>query len=261
MNLRNIVLMLVLAGSAAAVHADYTFGDISYNQLDWSNATLDKTQHAPFGDKHNFPYLELEGGAGRSWGNVYGFFDLENWNRNEQISPSTDRRYTTKIVARFNLAQIGAYPVKLYTHVYDTRGSGQQFFSQDRVLGLGTDLCFGNFWIQPFIGGHQVMQQGVGAHGNGWMAGYVAGYDFNAFDQSFSASQWHETEFARTDYFNNLAEPNGTVRRNVGQNGAIALWWNANKHLTTGVQYRYAVNKLGVAGNEYALIYSVKYNF
>ncbi|BEV71808.1 MULTISPECIES: outer membrane protein OmpK [unclassified Paludibacterium] len=264
-----IALALAMAGGMAAAHADYTFGDVSINQLNWSESTLDKTQAAPFGAKRNFQYLEVEGGAGRSWGDVYGFFDLENWNRHDPQMKSGDQRYTFKVIGRFNLTEVAGLPIKLYTHVYDTRDSdtdpasrgGNQFFDQNRVLGLSTDLNFGKLWVHPFFGRHQELKAGVGAHMNGYMAGYVAGYDFDLFGQSFALTQWHETEFARSDYFTTLAQPGSTPSKRTGQNGAVSLWWNATKHLTAGLQYRYAVNKLGTAGNEYAWIYTAKYNF
>ncbi|AVG15431.1 hypothetical protein CFN79_05900 [Chromobacterium vaccinii] len=260
MNTRKSLLALSLLAASALAHAgDYSFGNVSFNQLNWSDSTLEKTQAAPFGAKRNFQYLEAEGGMGRSWGDLYGFFDLENWNRNETEIPAADRRYTTKVVARFNITDIGGVPVKLYTHVYDTRG--HNFFDQNRVLGLGTDLSFGRVWFKPCLGAHQELKYGVGAHRNGWMTGYVAGFDFNAFGQPFSMTQWHETEFGRSDYFVGVAQPGGVVNKRTGQNGAVALWWNPTKSFTAGVQYRYAINKLGVAGNENAMIYSAKYNF
>ncbi|SUX29481.1 outer membrane protein OmpK [Chromobacterium vaccinii] len=261
MNTRKSLLALSLLAASALAHAgDYSFGNVSFNQLNWSDSTLDKTQAAPFGAKRNFQYLEAEGGMGRSWGDLYGFFDLENWNRNDTEMPAGDRRYTTKVVARFNITDIGGVPVKLYTHVYDTRG--HNFFDQNRVLGLGTDLSFGRVWFKPFLGMHQELKWQEGAHRNGWMAGYVAGFDFNAFGQPFSMTQWHETEFDRNEnHFTTVAQPGGTVQKRTGQNGAVALWWNPTKSFTAGVQYRYAINKLGVAGNENAMIYSAKYNF
>ncbi|TDR82864.1 outer membrane protein OmpK [Paludibacterium purpuratum] len=263
-----IALALAMAGGMAAAHADYTFGDVSINQLNWSPSTLDKTQSptTAFGAKRNFQYLEAEGGAGRSWGDVYGFFDLENWNRHDPQMKSGDQRYTFKVVARFNLTEVAGLPIKLYTHVYDTRDSDtdpqNHFFDQNRVLGLSTDLNFGKVWVHPFLGRHQEMKYGQGTHMNGYMAGYVAGYDFDLFGQSFAVTQWHETEFDRNEnHFTGVADPAGVEQKRTGQNGAVSLWWNATKHLTTGVQYRYAVNKLGTSGNEYAWIYTAKYNF
>ncbi|PVP81993.1 hypothetical protein C4706_21835, partial [Salmonella enterica subsp. enterica serovar Javiana] len=46
-----------------------------------------------------------------------------------------------------------------------------------------------------------------------------------------------------------------------GINGTVALWWNATPHLTAGVQYRYADNKLGESFLQDGIIYSIKYLF
>ncbi|HBB1148496.1 TPA: hypothetical protein J0860_002303, partial [Escherichia coli] len=46
-----------------------------------------------------------------------------------------------------------------------------------------------------------------------------------------------------------------------GLNGAVALWWNATSHITTGIQYRYADDKLGEDFYQDAIIYSIKFNF
>lgn len=46
------------------------------NYFDWICSIMYK-----FGDflyKDDFVYIELEGGVGYSWGEIYGFFDLEN---------------------------------------------------------------------------------------------------------------------------------------------------------------------------------------
>lgn len=46
-----------------------------------------------------------------------------------------------------------------------------------------------------------------------------------------------------------------------GINGAIAFWWHATDSITTGVQYRYAHNKLGEDFLQDGVVYSLKYNF
>lgn len=264
MSIRSLIALgCALAAPAALASNDWSFKNVSVNWLDWSNGTEDRTNAGAFGGKKDFAYLELEGGFGGSWGEAYGFFDIENPGMGSTETDSRDqRRYAAKAVARFNLGEVSGMPVQLYTHLYDTRDH-HNFFDQNRVLGLGTSWSNGNFWIKPFIGAHQELKSGVGAHFNGWMAGYVAGYSFTAFGQSFMATQWHETEFARKDRFLAMGNPDGGVTqgKKTGQNGAVALWWNVNKALTTGVQYRYADDKLGSAAQQNAMIYSVKYNF
>lgn len=263
MKKRNLALAMALASCSTMALADgWSFVDTSINYLDWTSKTETRTNKGPFGQKKDFVFLELEGGKGGDWGDLYGFIDLENpTNNSNNVSDNrADRRNVFKGVARYNLTKVGDLPVMLYAHVYDFRDNG--FYDQNRVLGLSTNLSFGKLWVHPFIGAHQELKAGVGAKMNGGMAGFVAGYNFEAFGQSFMLSQWHEMEFSRKQEFLGMADEGAFVNdRKTGQNGAVSLWWNVNKSVTTGLTYRYANNKLGVAGYEDALIYTLKYNF
>ncbi|GAB1624401.1 hypothetical protein AAOGI_44520 [Agarivorans albus] len=89
------------------------------------------------------------------------------------------------------------------------------------------------------------------------MLRWTAVYNFTAWDQKFWISNWHESEFARkSDYTVVSGETD-----DVSMNGAFAFWWDATDHVTTGIQYRYAYNKLDTVGNQNAFIYSLRYNF
>jgi hypothetical protein len=257
------LLALAALVCAAQAQADgWSFANVSVNYLAWSQNTLDRTNKGPFGNKKDFAYLELEGGKGGDWGDVYGFFDLENATHASEHKADTraDRRTAAKVVGRYNLAKVGDTPVQLYAHVYDFRDNG--FYDQNRVLGLGTALSRGNFWIKPFLGVHQELKSNIGAEVNGGMGGWVLGYNFQAFGQPLMLTQWHETEFGRKDKYLTMADGGKVVTANsTAQNGAVSLWWTPTKRLTAGVSYRYALNKLGVAGYESGLIYTMKYNF
>lgn len=248
---------------AAQAHADgWSFANTSINYLDWSKPTENRTNKGPFGNKKDFTYLELEGGKGGDWGDVYGFFDLENpTNKNNNTADfRADRRTAAKVVGRYNLTKIGDTPVQLYAHVYDFRDNG--FYDQNRVLGLGTALSSGDFWVKPFLGVHQELKSNVGAQVNGGMGGWVLGYNFKAFGQPFMLTQWHETEFGRKNQYLTMADGGKVVTASkTAMNGAVSLWWTPVKQFTAGVSYRYANNKLGVAGYESGLIYTAKYNF
>jgi len=265
MKLRNILVAAsILATPAAFAGNDWSFKNVSVNYLDWSNGTEQRTNAGAFAGKKDFTLLEIEGGFGGDWGEAYGFFDVENPTKGTDERDSREnRRLVAKAVGRFNLVQLGSVPLQAYVHIYDLRDTGSSFFSQNRVLGLGTSLSNGNFWIKPFIGGHQQFESNIGAHANGVMAGYVAGYSFQMFGQSFMATQWHETEFNRDDKYLTMGSPAGGVTKGnaTGQNGAVSLWWNVSKEFTTGVQYRYADQKLGSASYQNAMIYTAKYNF
>ncbi|MFB0824558.1 outer membrane protein OmpK [Chromobacterium violaceum] len=255
MNTRKSLLALSLLAASALAHAggEYSFANVSANWLDWSDRTTQQSY------KQDFGYLEAEGGLGAKWGELYGFFDIENPGKGNGNTEGRDRRFTTKVVGRYNLAEVGGVPVQLYGHIYDTRGNGyggyEHFFTQNRVLGLGTDLSFGALSIKPFFGVHNELDSnGKGSGYNGYMTGYVLLYPFQAFGQNLMLTQWHETELNRQDKFT------AAYKSRVGQNGAIALWWTPTKAVTTGIQYRYADQKLGSSAYQNAVIYSVKYN-
>lgn len=237
----------------------WSFANASLNYLDWSAGTEARTtDNAAKGD---FFYLELEGGVGFDWGEFYGFADLENPgnSRFDEASGGQDNRRTAaKLTSHLYL---GDSPFSLYAHVYDFRDPGFNSREQDQVLGLGYRHTFASgLWIKPFLGAARVQSSGHTGM-NGYMAGWVAGYDFQAFDQDFSLTQWHEQTFDRDDAYltqNYVGEAAGPV----GTNGAVSLWWHPHERLTAGVQYRYANNKLGTP-NAYqnAMIYTLKFNF
>ena len=251
---------IVLAGCASLAHADYSFSNVSVNWLDWSDGTEARTGTGPFGAKSDFGSLEAEGGMGGAWGELYGFVDIENPDQNTHENGGDNRRYATKVVARANVATVAKLPVQAYAHVYDFRDG--DFFSQNRVLGLGTSLSAGDLWVKPFIGAHQQLDKGIGAHRNGMMAGWVLGFPFKLAGQSMMVTQWHEIEFARENRYLGMAK-NGAVvtARKTANNGAVSLWWNATKSVTAGLTYRYADQKLGSASYQNALISSLKVNF
>lgn len=244
---------------ADALSPTWSFANVSINYLDWSDGTEQRT--ATNAAKGDFMYLELEGGAGFSWGEIYGFFDVENPQHDEFDAASggrDNRRTAAKVTSHVYL---GESPFSLYAHVYDFRDDGFQTREQDQILGLGYRHTFDSgLWIKPFIGPARVQSSGYTGM-NGYMAGWVAGYDFQAFDERFSLTNWHEQTFARDDAYlrQNYV---GDKADSTGTNGAIALWWQATPALTAGVQYRYSHNKLGSPGEyQNAMIYTVKFNF
>nr|WP_315427860.1 outer membrane protein OmpK [uncultured Albidiferax sp.] len=258
-----LTALAAVAALAPAAHADdnWSFKNVGVNYLDWTDRTLDNTGKGPFGQKKSFTYLELEGGMGGKWGDVYGFFDLENPSKSSNNSDSAmDRRYAMKGVAHINMTQVGGMPVQLYGHIYNFMDNG--FRDQNNVLGLSTAYFNGGFWIKPFFGAHYETKTDLGTQYNGTMGGWVFGYSFKAMDQSFMVSSWHETEMGRKSGYLQMARDGGVVTANkTAQNGALSLWWNATPSITTGITYRYAKNKLGSATYQDALIYTAKYNF
>lgn len=262
---KKLAIAVALAGFAFAAQAqDWSFKDVSANYLDWTSRTYDKTNKGPFGNKKSFLFLEFEGGLGGKWGDLYGFFDLENpTNKPHETDGRVNRRTFWKAVGRFTMFDVGGFPVKAYLRHSDFKDG--DFIDVQSVLGLSTDYSSGAFWIQPFFG---VNRQNTGFTAfpapnlNGFMTGWVFGYGFKLFEQSFSVTNWHELEFnRRTEYLQMAQEGNVVTASKMSQNGAASLWWNAHKYLTLGLQYRYAKNKLGVALYQDAVIYTIKSNF
>ncbi|WP_261389346.1 outer membrane protein OmpK [Ferrimonas balearica] len=253
---------LAVAGAAAlAMSAPasaeqlYGFATASVNYLDWTDKAEDR---ASFGGKKDFMYLEVEGGAGFSWGDVYGFFDIENpQNLGDEDAAAEGKGF--RIATKGSVAvNIGQSNWNLYGHVYHFEDTG--FFDTNVVLGASYDIFTkSGFWMKPFIGAHIENQTFAGNGFNGYMAGWVLGYDFQVGGQKLSISQWHETEFGRKDQFRNGAD--GRQLDSYGQNGAVALWWHLPNNFTAGLQYRYFDQKLGDANYGDALIYTLKYNF
>ncbi len=217
---------------------NFAFADLSYNYLDWDRGTEKKST------KEDFSYLEIEGGSTYNWGELYGFFDLEN-----PTKPNEEVRTAGKGALNY---WIGNTKFGVYAHVYNFSAFG--FSEQNRVLGLGTSLSGAGWWFKPFFGVHDVTQTYFSGT-NGFMTGWAAGYFFNVYEQSLLVSNWHEHEFARKSGY---ARGNGG--KSTSQNGALAIWWTPPQlPLSIGVQWRYATDKLGTGGAMNAVIYTIKY--
>jgi len=235
-----LVLGLAFSHPVAAGY-EWGFADVNVNHLIWDNSTKQKST------KTDFNYLELEGGGQFSWGEVYGFFDIENIGKRGEVL-----RTAAKGSVRKYLGREGA-GFSLYGHVYNFTAPG--FSEQNRVYGLGYQVAGQTWWFKPFLGLHDVTQTFFNGS-NGFMGGWVAGYGFQIGKQQFLLFDWHEIEFARKDAY---AAQNGDARSS--QNGAASAWWIANRYWSLGAQWRYALNKLGTEGWQHAAIFTVKYTF
>ena len=87
------------------------------------------------------------------------------------------------------------------------------------------------------------------------MAGWVGFYNTNIGNQNFTFSTWGEYEFGRQDAY---AAAQGD---DWGLNGSVNALWNINQNWSTGVLYRYTVNKLARKDYQDLIIYRVQYNF
>ncbi|NMP15729.1 MULTISPECIES: outer membrane protein OmpK [unclassified Thalassotalea] len=261
------LLSFAFVTSNAQAEQFYGFADVNINFLDWTDKAEDRSNPdiGGFGgEKEDFFYIEVEGGAGFDWGDIYGFFDVENpgnsrnYGQFSEDAGETDGfRYAMKGSIAVN---VGDSNWNYYSHFYSFSEASNGFYDQNWVLGFSYDIFTeSGFWMKPFLGVHIENQTFNGSGTNGYMAGWVLGYDFQIGEQKFGISQWHETEFARKDQFRG----NGTqyTLNSTGWNGAVALWWHFSSKMTTGVQYRYADHKLGTAAYHDAIIYTLKYNF
>lgn len=233
------ILAFLFISPSLWANYEFGFGNVSVNYLDWDKGTENKST------KKDFTYLEIEGGSQFSWGELYGFFDLENPGRS-----GDEIRTASKGSIRYYLGTTG---FSLYAHEYSFHSLG--FSDQNRVLGLGYQWVGEKWWFKPFMGYHEVSQTFYSG-ANGYMLGWILGYGFKVSEQSFWITQWHETEIDR-----NEAYANGNGNSKTSQNGAISAWWDINKDVTLGLQWRYAQNKLGTAGTMGAAIATLKYNF
>lgn len=246
---KSLLALSVVAATVAAVPAQaeylYGWGDVSVNYLDWSNGTEDRSG----GFKNDFMFLELEGGAGFTWGELYGFADFEF----QDSTPAADSGMAMSTKGSIAV-KTGLKELRFYAQTYSTENQG--FHARNTVGGLSYNFSGDNWYFNPWVGLHYTNTVGF-ADLNGGMAGWVAGYNFNLGEAKFSITNWHETEFAREDDY--LATNSETD--DLSYNGALAAWWHATDSVSTGVQYRYAHNKLGQPQTDNAIIYTVKYNF
>ena len=240
MRLSSSFLVLALVFISNYAHAEYQwgFGNLSLNYLDWTSGTEDKST------KKDFTYLELEGGAQHTWGELYGFFDIENVGMT-----GTEVRTATKGNLRYYL---GKSNVSIYAHAYTFSSLG--FAEQNRVIGLGYQLGGEGWSFKPFLGFHDVSQTFYSG-ANGYMGGWVLIYFFKVAGQDLMFADWHEYEFERHDQY---AGGNGASK--TSHNGAASIWWTPAKELSLGLQWRYANDKLGTPGSMSAVIYSLRYN-
>ncbi|GAA4875844.1 outer membrane protein OmpK [Ferrimonas pelagia] len=256
--MRIVPIALAAVALSAPVQAEYLYGfaDVNINYLDWTSGT----ERDSGGFKEDFYYIELEGGAGFDWGDVYGFFDMENtFEGNDTQDDGTDRfegNSSFRIAAKFSVGYNVWNNWQGYFQNYYAMGGG--FYDSTTVIGVRYKIFTeSGFWMTPFLGMNYTRTDswtGV----NGGMLGWVLGYDFSVSDQKFSISNWHETEFGRDDNYSGSGGGGST-----GHNGALAFWWHlpVPENVTLGLQYRYFDNKLGQAGYGDAIIYTVKYNF
>lgn len=245
--MKNILTAIALFSAAFAVPAmatDYNFGSVSLNHLNWVDATEDRSFHS------DFNFIEVEYGGGREWGTFYGFTDLE---RVDEYNSIEDYQISSKMSVAFNTS---VKDVAVYTQAFTVLSD--DFKTLDTVIGAQYQGLNGENWsFNPFIGvQHSYTSNGFSGM-NGLMAGWTAMYHFNAYDNNFSITNWTELTANRNGKY--LAKSGEAKEFSV--NGGLGLWYHVTQDITTGIQYRYADNKLGTDINANAVIYTLKFNY
>ncbi len=197
------------------LNSSYSFANVSINYLDWTSGTTDRDPY-----KKDFPYLEVEGGAGWDWGDFYFFSDIENPGKSWSGNPSDNRRFVIKPKLNIKLGESN-WPF----HVQDYYLKAKDFYVNNFIPGIAYNYTNDSaLWFQPFLGGHY--QNSTYYTGwNGYMTGWVFNYDFTFQGLDMALSQWHEYEFDRDREHYKLGD--GTRigdGASTGTNGALALW-------------------------------------
>ena len=241
---------------------NFTWSDVNVNYLDWSG----RTERINDGDQYaDFWYAELEGGAGWDWGDFYFFTDLENPGRGFDADEAPDdSRWVIKPVLDINIPGTEGLLKNVQLHIQDYYLYGDTFLVNNLVVGLAYKFLTNNFFARPFVGVHYMHDSFHESMWNGYMGGWVFNYDIHLMEQKFALSNWHEFEWERDE--STYLNPDGSRqefgdRSSWGVQGALAAWWHATKHVSAGVQYRYAYKKLGQDGYIHGWIYTLKYNF
>jgi hypothetical protein len=240
----------LLAEKSSSFTPNYHYENININYLDWSQETQSLES------KDDFAYFGIEGGASWDEGDFYGFFNLENpLNSYSEEAPS-DLRYSAFADIDINIKN----GFKLHLQNYHLHS--QSFYVNDFVVGASYKYKsdFG-LWVKPFLGLHFTNSTYFDGF-NGMMTGWLFSYSFTLFEQNFNLFQWNEIEFARdTKFYKNEDGSLTGDSAKWGLNGALSAWWLINNTFSTGIQYRYADNKLGSADYQSAFVYTARYHF
>lgn len=213
------------------------FTSVSYNNMDWDGKTDNQ-------------YIEVEKGGVYNWGTFYGFVDVEQF---DKYSSSEDVKLSVKTVFTVN-QEIG---INDYVQIFAY--AEKDFQVLDAVYGKQLTFNGDKWWFNPFAGIQysainnnfaNTSFEGV----NGAMIGWTAGYSIT---DKIQITNWHEFTTMRSSEY--LATSGETS--DLGMNGALSAWYHFTPNFTTGIQWRYADNKLGSSHGSNAIIYTVKVNF
>ncbi|GAL33057.1 putative exported protein [Vibrio maritimus] len=143
--MRKSLLALGVVAAVAAVPASaeylYGFGGVYLDHQSWDHGP-NAIQDGQDGKGRNQFVLGIEGGAGFTWGELYGFYDRESVEKS-----SSEQKNSMKGTAHIYLGDSG---VSLYGQVYHHDNPAQS--ETNRVLGLGyTALKGDNWFFKPWL--------------------------------------------------------------------------------------------------------------
>jgi len=235
---------------STSLEPNYSFANINLNYFDWTHYAENSS------DKSDFSYIGFEGGAGWNKVDIYGFLNIENPTHSYNENSSDELRFSS--LADVDIEIKNSFKL----HIQDFSLNSGSYYVNDFVVGIGYkyNTKYG-LWIRPFLGVHHTYDSYYSGF-NGYMGGWLLNYDFKLFEYKFSIFQWNEIEFGRDKdfYLDENNQPTGDGA-SWGLNGAVSLWIHLNETYTTGLQYRYAKNKLGSPNYQSGVIYTFKYNF
>lgn len=243
------LFIFILLGVTLYAAPIYSFNSMSVNYLDWRKSTEEKTT------KRDFSFVKVDGGFGYEWIDFYGYLTLEHPSKSYNDAFPNNQRYVAFVDTDIEMKN------SFKLHIQNFYVKSNDFYVNDFVVGFGYKYQNNNgFWIKPFIGVHHTYDTFYKAW-NGYMGGWVLDYRFRLFENQFSLFQWNEIEFKRDKKF---YEDGGVAigdGKSYGLNGSLSFWWYLNEIFSTGLEYRYAKNKLGNIGYQDAFVYTLKYGF
>ncbi|TKB47896.1 outer membrane protein OmpK [Thalassotalea mangrovi] len=231
----------------------YGFANTYIDYLSWNQGTQGYNGIDVSEDRDDHVTWGIEAGVTFDWGEAYGFMEAEKLDKS-----ATVRSQAFKASAHYRVGS----DISVYGQVYDYSESGGFVDEQNRVLGFGyLGWQQKDFWFKPFLGLHHVTSPfndpfGKNISGfNGLMLGWNLGRVFTLGSSQFMLTNWNEVEFIRN------AEYADYQNGDVGLNGALGLWYDINRYIYVGLQYRYFSNKLGVDDYGDAVIWRIGVHF
>ncbi|MDM4947713.1 outer membrane protein OmpK [Escherichia coli] len=160
--------------------------------MDWTSRTTEKSSTKSH--KDDFGYLEFEGGANFSWGEMYGFFDWENFYNGRHNKPGSEQRYPLKYQPYFWVTpDLISTCMRMALRFCESREFPRRYV----LYGIGYNFTGSGWWFKPFFA-KRYTDQTYYTGDNGYVAGWVAGYNFMLGSEKFTLTNWTSTSLTVT---------------------------------------------------------------